>query len=68
MKVPADYTLLLSGLLLAPSVGASTCQTPIDHPGTAFSFVQPLNTTILSPYGHSPAVFPSREFCAGNNV
>ena len=27
----------------------------------AFSWVQPLNTTILGPYGHSPAVLPSRE-------
>ncbi|KAF2738686.1 beta-glucosidase [Polyplosphaeria fusca] len=25
----------------------------------AFSYVQPLNTTILGPYGHSPAVLPS---------
>ncbi|PYH93357.1 hypothetical protein BO71DRAFT_381635 [Aspergillus ellipticus CBS 707.79] len=57
MKVP-DYALLLSGLLLAP-VDASTCQTPIDHPGEPFSYVQPLNTTILSPYGHYPAGLPS---------
>ena len=28
----------------------------------AFSYVQPLNTTILGPYGHSPAVLPSRTF------
>lgn len=26
----------------------------------AFSYVQPKNTTILGPYGHSPAVLPSR--------
>lgn len=42
-------SLLLSGLLLAPSVSAQD----------AFSYVQPLNTTILGPYGHSPAVLPS---------
>ncbi|KAJ5380547.1 uncharacterized protein N7496_002975 [Penicillium cataractarum] len=46
-------------LLSAPSVAADTCQTPIDHPGEPFSYVQPLNTTILSPYGHSLPVFPS---------
>lgn len=28
----------------------------------AFSYVQPKNTTILGPYGHSPAVLPSRMF------
>jgi len=27
----------------------------------AFSWVQPLNTTILGPYGHSPAVLPSPD-------
>lgn len=26
----------------------------------AFSYVQPKNTTVLGPYGHSPAVLPSR--------
>jgi beta-glucosidase len=28
-----------------------------------FSYVQPLNTTIYGEYGHSPAVYPSREYC-----
>lgn len=28
----------------------------------AFSYVQPKNTTILGPYGHSPAVLPSRMY------
>jgi len=27
----------------------------------AFSYVQPLNTTILGEYGHSPPVYPSRK-------
>lgn len=27
----------------------------------AFSYVQPLNTTILDDVGHSPAVYPSRK-------
>lgn len=26
----------------------------------AFTYVQPKNTTILGPYGHSPPVYPSR--------
>ncbi|RAH70027.1 beta-glucosidase, partial [Aspergillus aculeatinus CBS 121060] len=59
MKVSPDYAFLLSGALLAPSVHASTCQAPINHPGKPFSHVQPLNTTILTPYGSSPAVYPS---------
>ncbi|KAI0178100.1 glycoside hydrolase superfamily [Pestalotiopsis sp. NC0098] len=51
--------LVASGLLLAP-IAADTCQaTPINHPGTAFSNAQALNTTILGTYGHSPAVYPS---------
>jgi beta-glucosidase len=29
--------------------------------GTASAVVQPLNTTILGQYGHSPPVYPSRE-------
>jgi beta-glucosidase len=28
---------------------------------SAFSYVQPLNTTILGAYGHSPPVMPSRK-------
>jgi beta-glucosidase len=27
----------------------------------AFSYIQPLNTTILTEYGSSPAVYPSRK-------
>lgn len=49
-------------LLSAPSaVVADTCKAPINHPGEPFSFVQPLNTTILTPYGHSPPAYPSRK-------
>lgn len=29
--------------------------------GESFSYIQPLNTTILGEYGHSPAVYPSRK-------
>lgn len=61
MKVSSDYAFFLSGALLAPSVYASTCQAPINHSGKPFSHVQPLNTTILTPYGSSPAVYPSRR-------
>ncbi|KAJ5637655.1 hypothetical protein N7490_007534 [Penicillium lividum] len=54
-------TVLGAWLLLSvPSLGSEVCQTPpVDHPGTAFSYVQPLNTTILGVDGHSPPVFPS---------
>jgi beta-glucosidase len=48
-------------LLAAPSVAADTCHAPVNHPGEPFSYVQPQNTTILTPYGDSPAVLPSRE-------
>ncbi|KAI0476191.1 beta-glucosidase-related glycosidase [Xylariaceae sp. FL0804] len=41
---------LVSSFLLAPLALASSGD---------FSHVQPLNTTILGPYGHSPAVLPS---------
>jgi beta-glucosidase len=28
----------------------------------AFGIVEPLNTTILGPYGFAPPVYPSRKF------
>ncbi|MAD83848.1 MAG: hypothetical protein CL912_12875 [Deltaproteobacteria bacterium] len=40
------YSFLSAAALLAP----------------ALAVVQPLNTTILGQYGHSPAVYPSRMF------
>ncbi|OGM49505.1 beta-glucosidase G [Aspergillus bombycis] len=50
--------LIVSGLLAATAVNGQ------DYGGSgrgedAFSYVQPLNTTILGQYGHSPAVLPS---------
>ncbi|KAI0121715.1 beta-glucosidase-related glycosidase [Xylariales sp. AK1849] len=50
--------LLFSTLLLVPAVSAQ------DFGGgtreeDAFSYVQPLDTTILGQHGHSPAVYPS---------
>lgn len=53
-------SLVVSGLLAA-SVNAQNYGSG-GREGTAFSYVQPLNTTILGPYGHSPAVLPSRMF------
>ncbi|KAJ5660093.1 hypothetical protein N7507_006544 [Penicillium longicatenatum] len=57
----SPHTLLGAWLLLSvPALGSDACQTPpVNHPGTAFSYVQPLNTTILGVDGHSPPVFPS---------
>jgi beta-glucosidase len=49
-------TFFACALLLGPAVGAQT-GLPQETP---FSYVQPLNTTILGQYGHSPAVYPSR--------
>lgn len=56
----AALSLFLSGLLLAPAVNGQA----YDAGGRnkdAFEYVQPLNTTILGPYGHSEPVYPSRE-------
>ncbi|ORY08615.1 beta-glucosidase [Clohesyomyces aquaticus] len=54
----AVLPLLLSGLLFLPTVQAQAFN-PGDRTEEAFSYVQPLNTTILGQYGHSPPVFPS---------
>ncbi|KAK2054780.1 glycosyl hydrolase family 3 N terminal domain-containing protein [Colletotrichum caudatum] len=54
----AALSLFLSGLLLAPSVSAQAYDAG-ERASGAFSYVQPPNTTILGPYGHSPAVYPS---------
>lgn len=48
-------------LLAAPAVAADTCKAPINHPGEPFAYVQPKDTKILTPYGSSPAVLPSRK-------
>lgn len=55
---PTTLSALLSvALLLAPAAQAQTSALPQEVP---FSYVQPLNTTILDAYGHSPPVYPSR--------
>ncbi|ORY61025.1 beta-glucosidase-related glycosidase [Pseudomassariella vexata] len=51
-------SILLSALLLAPSIHAQNFGGS-GRDADAFSYVQPLNTTILGPYGHVPAVYPS---------
>lgn len=53
-------SLLVSGLLTAAAVNGQQYDQPPRGPG-AFTYVQPRNTTILGPYGHSPSVLPSRE-------
>ncbi|KAM5344885.1 hypothetical protein ACJ41O_010747 [Fusarium nematophilum] len=50
-------SLLLSGLV-ASTVNAQAYDSS-EREEDAFSWVQPKNTTILGPYGHSPAVLPS---------
>jgi beta-glucosidase len=53
--------LLLSSLLLAPAVqGQNFGGSSRDD--DAFSYIQPENTTILTQYGSSPPVYPSRKF------
>ncbi|KAH6893132.1 beta-glucosidase-related glycosidase [Thelonectria olida] len=51
-------SLLVSGLLAASAVNGQSYDSGT-RDEDAFSYVQPLNTTILGPYGHSPAVLPS---------
>jgi len=46
--------------LLVPGTNAQAYNAA-DRSEAAFSYVQPLNTTILGAYGHSPPVLPSRE-------
>jgi beta-glucosidase len=46
--------------LLVPGTNAQAYDAA-DRSESAFSYVQPLNTTILGAYGHSPPVLPSRE-------
>lgn len=47
--------------LLVPSANAQAYDAT-ERSDAAFSYVQPLNTTILGAYGHSPPVMPSRKF------
>ncbi|KAI0018800.1 beta-glucosidase-related glycosidase [Xylariomycetidae sp. FL0641] len=51
----------LGSLLLAPAANAQWGTGGSSGAGDqdAFQYVQPLNTTIIGPYGHSPAVYPS---------
>ena len=46
--------------LLVPSTNAQAYDAA-DRSESAFSYVQPLNTTILGAYGNSPPVLPSRK-------
>ncbi|KAJ6089940.1 hypothetical protein N7467_005156 [Penicillium canescens] len=50
--------LVLSGLLAATVVNGQSFD-GTSRSESAFSYVQPKNTTILGAYGHSPAVLPS---------
>lgn len=53
-------SLVLSGLVLVPTVIAQAYD-PGSRSEGAFTYVQPLGTTILTQYGSSPPVYPSRE-------
>jgi beta-glucosidase len=52
--------LLLSGLLTVTVVNGQQYDPPA-RSSDAFTYVQPRDTIILGPYGHSPAVLPSRK-------
>jgi hypothetical protein len=56
---PTTRSVLACGLLLG-SAARAQWNDPQSSSSSGFSYVQPLNTTILGQYGHSPAVYPSR--------
>jgi beta-glucosidase len=53
--------------LLVPGTDAQAYDAA-DRSESAFSYVQPLNTTILGAYGHSPPVLPSRKPLPSNTA
>lgn len=61
MMAASLFSVLLSGSALLSAVNAQ------DFSGgsrdeDAFQYIQPINTTILTEYGSSPPVYPSRKF------
>lgn len=59
--MPSTSHLLVCSLLTTAVVN---CQQYDPSPQSldAFTYVQPRNTTILGPYGHSPPILPSRKY------
>ena len=57
---PHTMAALLSALAVLTVVNAQAYDSG-SRSEDAFSYVQPLNTTILNEYGSSPAVYPSRK-------
>jgi beta-glucosidase len=53
------FTILSGLLLLAVPIDAQVYMGE-ERSSDAFTWVQPLNTTILGQYGHSEPVYPSR--------
>ena len=58
----ASTRSVLSTLLLAASVAKGQDFGGGSRGEDAFSYVQPLDTVILTEYGSSPPVYPSRMF------
>lgn len=58
---PSVLSAVLSGSALLAAANAQAFDAG-SRSDDAFSYVQPLNTTILTEYGSSPAVYPSRKF------
>lgn len=59
---PSVLSAVLSGSALLAAVNAQNFAGG-GRGEEAFKYVQPLNTTILTEYGSSPAVYPSRKSC-----
>jgi beta-glucosidase len=57
---PSLFSTVLKGSALLAAVNAQNFGSS-GRDEDAFEYVQPLNTTILTEYGSSPAVYPSRK-------
>jgi hypothetical protein len=57
------FSTLISGSVLLTAANAQNFAGS-SRDEAAFQYIQPLNTTILTEYGSSPAVYPSRKFAA----
>jgi len=64
---PSVLSVVLSGSALVAAVNAQAYAGG-DRSGDAFQYIQPLNTTILTEYGSSPPVYPSREFSSSSQL
>lgn len=61
LMAPSVLSAVLSGSALLAAANAQNFAGG-SRTDDAFQYIQPLNTTILTEYGSSPPVYPSRKF------